>query len=128
MTRHFVGGSLPGYHSEFAIFPEYSVGIVMLITGTNTDTGTILAEAAKHLLPTLEKLFQVELKRRYVGTWINGDDVAEVSLNRGNLILKKLFIRGLDVLKLAQTADAGLTQKAGVPVALWSTGRVGEFR
>jgi hypothetical protein len=128
MTRHFVGGSLPGYHSKFAIIPEYSVGIIMLTTGTCTDTSTILEEAAKQFLPTFEKLFQVELQRRYVGTWVNGDDVAEVSLNRGNLFLKKLFIRGLDVLKLVQTAGTGLTQRAGVPVALWSTGRVGEFR
>jgi hypothetical protein len=127
MTRHLVGGSLPGYHSEFAIFPEYSMGIIMLTTGSNTDTSTILAEAAKHFLPTFEKLFHIELQRRYVGTWVNGDDVAEVSLNRGNLFLKKLFIRGLDVLKLVQTAGSDM-QRAGVPVALWSTGRVGEFR
>ena len=130
VTRHFIGGNIPGCHSKFAIFPEYSVGIIILTTGTYSDMSTILEEAAKQFLPTFEKLFHVELQRRYVGTWVNGDDVAEVSLNRGNLFLKKLFIRGLDVLKLVQTADseAGLTQRAGVPVALWSTGRVGEFR
>jgi hypothetical protein len=99
----------------------------MLITGTYTDTSTILEEAAKRFLPTFEKLFQVELQRRYVGTWVNGNDVAEISLNRGNLFLKKLVIRGLDVLKLVQTADTGM-QRTGVPVVLWSTGRVGEFR
>jgi len=121
---------MPGYYSKFALFPEYSLGIIVLITGTYADTSSILEEAAKHFLPAFEKLLQVELQRRYVGTWVNGDDVAEVTLNRGNLFLKKLFIRGLDVLKLFQTADAhaGLTQRAGVPVALWSTGRVGEFR
>ncbi|KIM47767.1 hypothetical protein M413DRAFT_6978 [Hebeloma cylindrosporum] len=122
------GGNIPGYHSEFAIFPEYSMGIIVLMTGTYADTRMILEEAAKIFLPTFEKLFQVELQRRYVGTWVNGDDVAEVSLNRGNLFLKKLFIRGMDVLKLVQTAENGLTHRVGVPVALWSTGRVGEFR
>ena len=104
------------------------MGIIILTTGTYSDMSTILEEAAKHFLPTFEKLFHVELQRRYVGTWVNGNDVAEVSLNRGNLFLKKLFIRGLDVLKLIQTADEDFSQRAGVPIALWSTGRVGEFR
>ncbi|KDR85444.1 hypothetical protein GALMADRAFT_234319 [Galerina marginata CBS 339.88] len=119
-TTYTKGGNLPGYHSEFALVPEYSVGIIVLVTGTYSDTTTILKEAAKRFLPTFEKLHEVELRRRYVGTWANGEDVAEVVVqDKGALYLKKLVVRGVDVLKLV---------KAPSPAALWSTGRVGEFR
>ncbi|KAF8973666.1 beta-lactamase/transpeptidase-like protein [Flammula alnicola] len=121
-------GNLPGYRSEFALVPEYSVGIIVLVTGTYADTGTILKEAAKRVIPALEKLHQDELQRRYVGTWINGEDVAEVVLSKGALTLKKLVVRGVDVLKLVQTWGSDLAQSNGSPVALWSTGRIGEFR
>ncbi|CAA7265926.1 unnamed protein product [Cyclocybe aegerita] len=45
------------------------------------------------------------------------------------LLLKKLVIKDIDVLKFVQNQDAGLVNWPGpTPVALWSTGRVGEFR
>ena len=122
------GGNLPGYHSVFAIVPEYSVGVVILVTGTYADTDTLLKEVGKRLLPTLEKLHQVELRRRYVGTWTNGNDIAEIDLKKGVLYLKKLNVGGVDVLKAVEDLDYGLVERSGSPVALWATGRVGEFR
>lgn len=122
------GGNLPGYHSVFAIVPEYSVGVIILVTGTYSDTHTLLNEVGKRLLPTLEKLHQVELRRRYVGTWTNGNDHAEVGLNKGVLYLKKLIVGGVDVLKTVEDLDYGLVGRSPSPVALWATGRVGEFR
>ncbi|KAF8895826.1 beta-lactamase/transpeptidase-like protein [Gymnopilus junonius] len=127
-TVYTKGGNLPGYHSVFAIVPEYSVGIIILVTGTYSDTDTLLKEVGQRLLPALEKLHQVELRRRYVGTWTNGNDVAEIGLVRGVLYLKKLIIGKVDVLKAVEDMNYGLVEKNGSPVALWATGRVGEFR
>ncbi|KAF9480070.1 beta-lactamase/transpeptidase-like protein [Pholiota conissans] len=129
------GGNLPGYHSEFVVIPEYSIGIILLVTGEYSDTRTILKEVSKRFIPTLRKLHYAEIERRYAGTWVNGEDIAEVELKKGALMLKKLYINGVDVLKSihdtlsAQTAHRNVQQMESTPsVALWSTGRAGEFR
>ncbi|KAF9535645.1 beta-lactamase/transpeptidase-like protein [Crepidotus variabilis] len=125
------GGNLPGYHTEFSLFPEYSYGIIVLMNGQFANTLEIVEAAAKHFQPAIAKLYTSDLERRYVGTWVNGDDVAEISLDRKGkhdetLIIKKLVIGGIDVLQLVQ--EHGGLMGGSSPVALWSTGRVGEFR
>ncbi|KAF8167663.1 beta-lactamase/transpeptidase-like protein [Crassisporium funariophilum] len=123
------GGNLPGYHSEFALVPGYSYGIIVLMTGTYADTTSILAEAANHFQPAFEAITRQQLRKAYGGIWINGHDVAEVGLVNGGLYLKQLVVRGVDVLGYVQSQDMGLVKRRkGVPVALWSTGRTGEFR
>lgn len=51
-------------------------------------------------------------------------------MKKGTLVLKKLFIRGIDVLALVQNHPfgSGVAQRGGEPVSLWTTGRPGEFR
>ncbi|KAF8807818.1 beta-lactamase/transpeptidase-like protein [Phlegmacium glaucopus] len=120
------GGNLPGYHSIFALIPGSSYGIIVLLTGTFVDTSAIASETAKHFQPVFAKALETQLTRKYVGTWINGADIAEVKLVDGHLYLSKLVIRGVDVLQYVQNQNS-LVKKA-VPVALWTTGRVGEFR
>jgi len=120
------GGNLLGYHSEFVMVPGSSYGIIVLITGSFADTRAIVEEAVKHFQPAFTKTSETQLKRKYVGTWINGADIAQVKLVNGHLYLTKLVIRGVDVLQFVQNQDT-LARKS-VPVALWTTGRVGEFR
>ena len=124
------GGNLPGYHSEFALIPEHAVGIIVLVTGEYQDTATILKEAAKRIVAPIAKLHVEEIAKHYAGTWVNGDDVAEVEVKKGALVLKKLFIRGIDVLSLVQNSPfgSGAAPRGGEPVSLWTTGRPGEFR
>ncbi|KDR85443.1 hypothetical protein GALMADRAFT_218541 [Galerina marginata CBS 339.88] len=117
LTAFTKGGNLPGYRSEFVLVPEYSFGIIILMTG-NASQGPVLQEVGKRVVPVFEKLHEIELRRHYAGTWTNGNDVAEIKLDDGALYVTKLVIRGIDVLKFAEVGRA----------ALWSTGRVGEFR
>lgn len=127
------GGDLPGYHSQFALIPEYSYGIIVLLTGTY-DASAILTEITKRLHPTLNRIYQTELERRYVGQWASedGSGVAEITLDKGKntLFVKRLFVQGVDTLKSVH--ENGLLRGVRAPgpaqVALWSTGRVGEFR
>ena len=117
----------------FALIPEYSYGIIVLLTG-NHGTSDILTEVTKRLHPTLNKLYQVDLERRYTGVWNgdNGESVAEITLDKGKntLFVKKLIVQGVDALKSVQNIGAGGAAFPGwqPQVALWSTGRVGEFR
>lgn len=133
LTNSSAGGDLPGYHSEFALIPEYSYGIIVLLTG-NHQTTPILTEVTKRLHPVLNRLYQMELERRYVGTWVSGDGkgVAEIMLDKGKntLFVKKLFVLGEDALKSVheQGLIGGVRGPGPAQVALWTTGRVGEFR
>src|SRR4051812_25144980 len=52
-----IAGALPGYHSEFALVPDYSYGIIVLMTGTYGDTLSILLEAAKHVQYAMTRLY-----------------------------------------------------------------------
>jgi len=83
-------------------------------------------ETAKNFQPVFAKILETQLKRKYVGTWINGADIAEVKLVDGHLYLNKLVTRGVDVLQFVQNQNKLVKQ--AVPVALWTTGRLGEFR
>lgn len=121
------GGNLPGHHTEFAIVPELSVGLIVLVTGTYADTTTILKETGKRILPVLDKMHTEQVDKQYTGKWTNGDDVAEVSLVKGALTMKKLVVRGVDVLGQVQNGITDL-QRKGEPVQMWATGVPGEFR
>lgn len=129
----WLGGDLPGYHSTFALIPEYSYGIIVLLTG-NYDASTILTEVTKRFHPTLNKLYQEDLERRYTGVWNSNDgkSFAEIRLDRGKntLVVKKAVVQGVDVLKSVQNRGvSGMSFPGSQPeVALWTTGRVGEFR
>ena len=120
------GGTLPGYHSEFALIPGSSYGIIVLLTGSFADARDIVLETVKNMQPVFAKTLETQLKRKYVGTWINGADIAEVKLVDGYLYLNKLVTRGVDVLRFVQNENKLVEQ--AVPVALWTTGRLGEFR
>jgi len=78
----------------------------------------------------MSRLYQAELERKYVGTWTNGEDVAEVSLDKGQnaLYLNKLLIDGVDLIKFVQSQSSPVWPWDPVPIALWNTGRPGEFR
>ena len=125
-----LGGSLPGYYSEFALIPEYSYGIIVLTTGLVSDTRTILLEAAKHFQYAITRLYQADLERKYAGTWVNGEDVVEVSLDKGQnaLYLRRMVVGGVDLIKFVQDKSMQLWPWDPAPIPLWSTGRPGEFR
>jgi len=105
----------------------------VLLTG-DFDASTILTEVTKRFHPTLNRIYQTELERRYVGQWASedGSAVAEITLDKGKntLLVKKLIVQGVDALKSVHENGLvrGIRASGPAQVALWSTGRVGEFR
>ncbi|KAF9040469.1 beta-lactamase/transpeptidase-like protein [Hymenopellis radicata] len=113
------GGNLPGYHSQFSINPQYSYGVIVLVTGSYADTVTLALEATAHFQPIFEQLQAEMAIESYAGVWKGDDGVAIIDVVGGVLYLQLLVVEGVDILSLVGT---------GKPVALWSTGRSGEFR
>ncbi|KXN88763.1 Beta-lactamase-like protein 4 [Leucoagaricus sp. SymC.cos] len=68
----------------------------------------------------------------YGGRWVNvgqdqeGTTSAEVKIINGGLYMTELVVRGYDVLKIVEEAEISLEKP--YPIALWNTGRSGEFR
>jgi hypothetical protein len=99
------------------------------LTGSYTDTRTIVNEVGKHFLPVLDKMHTEQVAKQYAGKWMHGkDDFAEVAVVNGALTIKSLLVEGVDMLALLQTQRTGGKVKKGEPVSLWATGVVGEFR
>ncbi len=113
------GGNLPGYHSQFSINPQYSYGVIVLVTGSYADTVTLALEATALFQPVFEQLQAEMAAKSYAGVWKGDDSVAIIDIVGGVLYLQLLVVEGVDVLSLVST---------GKPVALWSTGRSDEFR
>ncbi|KAJ3573043.1 hypothetical protein NP233_g2675 [Leucocoprinus birnbaumii] len=126
------GGNLPGYHSEFVVVPELQYGIIVLVTGTYSNTATFVHEAVSLFQPAIQTLLGERVNDTYSGRWIgvHGEDEgttsAEVKTLNGGLYMTELFVRGYDILKIVEDADVSLQKP--YPIALWSTGRPGEFR
>lgn len=123
----YKGGNLNGYHSLFAINPQLSYGVIALLTGTAENSAMWVEEAVSRFNPVFENIQKRQILRVYGGVWGNGDDRATVELLNGALYITQLIIRGTDVLRQIQNPDPNVGEK-GKPVALWTTGRTGEFR
>ncbi|KAF7303250.1 Beta-lactamase domain-containing protein [Mycena kentingensis (nom. inval.)] len=118
------GGNLPGYHSQFVLNPQWSYGVVVLVTGTYTDTATLAREAIDRFQPAFKQELVNQVADAYTGIWIGDDSVVIVTLENDELFLQTLIVGDQDVLSLLQQNPP----KGSQPVALWSTGRLGEFR
>ncbi|KAF8640639.1 hypothetical protein AX17_000296 [Amanita inopinata Kibby_2008] len=123
------GGNAPGYHSQFAIHQDLSFGVIVLLTGSFTDTSSLAQKIVSWYQPAFERILKHYMSELYEGTWVTGKggDVAVVRVLDGALYMTRLFVRGIDVLALVQNYNIGLTGKPK-PVSLWNTGRLGEFR
>ncbi|KAJ7651752.1 beta-lactamase/transpeptidase-like protein [Mycena polygramma] len=109
------GGNLPGYHSQFSLNPQWSYGVIVLVSGNYTDTVTLAQEAISRFQPALDT---------YGGVWVGDDSLAVITIQDQALYLDALVIRDQDVLNILQRNPSGGSKA----VALWSTGRLHEFR
>ena len=136
-------GNMPGYHSIFSLNPEYGYAVIVLVTGTYSKTETFALEALRRLQPAFGEVLAQRVSESYVGTWVGErgvrgvKDVADVRLISGQLFLSALIVDGIDVLSTLQDLtyelheeDLGRATSRSVarPMALWSTGRLDEFR
>ncbi|PPQ66550.1 hypothetical protein CVT24_007115 [Panaeolus cyanescens] len=120
-------GDIGGYHSDFSLVPDYSYGITLLSTGPSRAGHGLVLDIVRALQPTLRALQEAELSQRFVGTWARGNDTAKI-INRGEaLYLDQLVVGGIDVVKFVTELIWGPGASI-VPLPMWSTGRLGEFR
>lgn len=116
-----------------AMVPNLSVGIVVLRTGTSFDNANIVLDILALLQQFLVERQRI-LLREYTGTWMHGEDVAEIQILPQFpevLTMTKLVVDGVDVLALG--ANLAAVPSSSNPekkhqVALWYTGHIGEFR
>jgi len=116
-----------------AMVPNLSLGIVVLRTGASFDNANIVLDILAIFQQFLLERQRV-LLREYTGTWVHGEDVAEIQILPQFpevLVMTKLVVDGVDVLALG--ADLTNAPSPSIPekqhqVALWYTGHVGEFR
>ncbi|KAJ6575319.1 beta-lactamase/transpeptidase-like protein [Mycena capillaripes] len=118
------GGNLPGYHSQFVLNPQWSYGVIVLVTGNYTDTVTLAQEAISRFQPAFENVLLMEVFSAYAGIWVGDDSLAVVTIEEQGLFLQALIVRGQDVLNILQRNPP----RGAKPMALWSTGRLHEFR
>ncbi|KAF5342267.1 hypothetical protein D9611_001309 [Ephemerocybe angulata] len=123
-------GDLGDYHNLFSLNPEYGYAVVVLTTGS-ANPDEFADEAFQALQPAFHDALAKEVSSSYVGKWDSGSgNSAETKLIDGQLFLTQLIINGSDVLRILQEKRLLIKDtKQGVrPVALWSTGRLDEFR
>lgn len=136
-------GNMPGYHSIFSLNPEYGYAVIVLVTGTYSRTETFALEALRRLQPAFGDVLVQRVSESYVGTW-EGErgaggvkDTADVRLISGQLFLTALVVDGVDVISTLRDLTYELHDEdpsratspiAARPMALWSTGRLNEFR
>ncbi|KAJ7925981.1 beta-lactamase/transpeptidase-like protein [Mycena leptocephala] len=118
------GGNLAGYHSQFAMVPQWSYGVIVLVSGNYTDTVTLTREAIARFQPAFENLLLLQVLYTYGGVWVGDDSVAVVTIEDQALYLQALIVGDQDVLSILQRNPPGGSKA----VALWSTGRPHEFR
>ncbi|KAJ7102487.1 beta-lactamase/transpeptidase-like protein [Mycena belliarum] len=118
------GGNVPGYHSQFILNPQWSYGVIVLVTGAYEDAMTLAQEAIARFQPAFEHLLGMQALYAYGGVWVGDDSVAVVTVEDGGLVLQTLIVGDQDVLSLLQMNPAGESK----PVALWATGHQHEFR
>ena len=101
--------------------------MIVLLTGTFTDTASIVQEFVSWYQPAFESILRRYMAEVCEGTWVTGKvgDIAIEKVIDAGLYMTSLFVRGIDVLGLVQDANIDLARKSK-PVAL--TGRIGEFR
>jgi len=120
-----------------ALIPDLSLGIAVLRTGEKSDTANIVLRIFSIIRQFFLDKRRALLYQAYTGTWVQGEDVAEVQiLPRSEpevLVMTKLVVAGVDVLALGSDFSTGgleTSPASDTPhqVALWYTGHVGEFR
>lgn len=116
-------GNLGGYHSDLTVHPELSLGFVTLMTGYDPDSSSVMHKVLKIIGPVVEKKLVGKAKERYEGEYFAGkkDEKSSIKVKVGSdgvLVINKLIINGTNFLSLIKTDR----------VALWSTGRLDEFR
>nr|GAT50410.1 predicted protein [Mycena chlorophos] len=115
-------GVLGASRSVFAVNPSRSFGVALLMTGTSPAVGPLVLDIFRHLQPVLDTLLAERITSLYAGHWRNEDADSEVviTVDKGSLWTSKLWLRGSNVLEVVGVAPA--------PIALWSMGRLHEFR
>ncbi|RUS16745.1 beta-lactamase/transpeptidase-like protein [Endogone sp. FLAS-F59071] len=117
------GGNFGGYHSDLTVHPELSLGFVTLMTGYDPDSSYVMHKVLEIIGPVVEKKLVKKVRERYEGEYLAGEKNEKSSIkvkvgSDGVLVVDRLVINGTNLLSLIRSDQ----------LALWSTGRLDEFR
>ncbi|KAJ7342634.1 beta-lactamase/transpeptidase-like protein [Mycena albidolilacea] len=122
-------GVLGASRSVFSINQDMSYGVALLMTGSAPTAGDIVLDIFRQLQPTLDRVLSVTVAQRYAGRWTSGDgSELSISVAEGSLWITKLHLKGTDVLRLIQNIPDNDKRSRAMPITMWSTGRLHEFR
>ncbi|KAF8878279.1 beta-lactamase/transpeptidase-like protein [Gymnopilus junonius] len=138
-------GEFMGHYSGFAFNPISSFGVVVLMTGSYSDSQRVVLRAFELFQKAFDMVHEEVAREMYAGTWRlkasdqgilasclgrqserggldeNLDTFLVISVDDGSLWVDQFVLHGYDIL-------AVLRDDVPEKVALVSTGRVGEFR
>lgn len=63
-------GNVRGYASRFVLFPEYGVGLTVLVAGDGRALTWIEEEILKAVLPKIEEIARQQVYHKYTGTYV----------------------------------------------------------
>ncbi|KZT23563.1 beta-lactamase/transpeptidase-like protein [Neolentinus lepideus HHB14362 ss-1] len=117
-------GQLMAYHCEFTVNPASGYGVIVLMTGQYLNAQNPTFQILDTFQPAFDVLAERAAVQLYTGSWsgtTNGTlSQIDISLRNGSLWVDVMILSGTDVLKLLLENPES--------VALWSTGRVDQFR
>lgn len=117
------GGNLQFYHSEFSFNRDIGFGVIVLMAGNYSDASWFVKRAIEIFQPVFEGLLEETTRGRYSGLWKGDNDAGAseivVAVKQGVLWITRCIVNGEDLLG---------TYMGGLDLALWSTGRLDEFR
>lgn len=116
-------GNLIYSSSVLILNPELQFGIVVLMTG-GTGLPIQLGKAMINIVqPVFESILETRARERYAGVWTGtrAVDRIQIEAKDGSLWITKWLVNGRDFLRL-------YLGPLGTRAALWSTGRLDEFR
>ncbi|KAH7884156.1 beta-lactamase/transpeptidase-like protein [Phlebopus sp. FC_14] len=116
-------GELGGHHSNLAINPATSYGVIVLTTGPISRVDPLTKLVLEHVQPAFDIILQALVNSQLIGRWVSDDSRASMSIEmqHGSLYATEYVVDGSDVLAVMQGTDNPSK------VAIWFTGD-DEFR
>ncbi|KAF9048731.1 beta-lactamase/transpeptidase-like protein [Panaeolus papilionaceus] len=120
-------GDHTSYHTDFSVIPDYSYGVILLLTGVYKQAHDVTAKVIEAIHPAFQQLQSTALAKLYAGSWSGSNSTVNVIASGESLFLESLVVDGMDIVNFMGQQVRG-PNATSIPIPLWSTGRLGEFR
>lgn len=104
------------------------------MTGSSPIASNIVLDIFRKLQPALDNILAQKITDLYAGRWRpapqDADENSEIvmKVEDGSVWITSLVLNGTDVLRLTQEIPQDDKTRTAMPITLWPTGRLHEFR